>query len=270
MAIMIRAAEKAARALIRDFGEVEQLQVSMKGPGDFVSAADRRAEKILMDELRKARPDYGFLCEESGKTAGSNTENRWIIDPLDGTANFLHGLPHWAISIALENKGEIVAALVHDPVKNETFRAEKGTGAWIQRRRLRVSGRRTLDHALIAGGSFSLTRGATPLCLAQLESLLSRSASFRHLGCAALDLAYLAAGRFDGYWEEKLKAWDCAAGVLIVREAGGFVCDPHTGSDPLKTGRIMASNPFLHDSLKDIIKNAVPLKDTGQNSTGKA
>lgn len=263
MAIMIRAAEKAARSLIRDFGEVEQLQVSMKGPGDFVSAADRRAEKLIMEELRKARPDYGFLCEESGKTAGSDAENRWIIDPLDGTANFLHGLPHWAISIALESKGEIVAGLVHDPVKNEIFQAEKGSGAWIQRRRLRVSGRRTLDHAFIAGGSFSLTRGTTGLCLAQLESLLSHSASFRHLGCAALDLAYVAAGRLDGFWEEKLKIWDSAAGFLIVREAGGFVCDPHTGADPLKTGRIMASNPFLHDALKEIIKNAVPRGDTG-------
>lgn len=269
MTIMMRASEKAARSLVRDFGEVEQLQVSMKGPGDFVSAADRRAEKLIMEELKKARPDYSFLCEESGATPGPDSENRWIVDPLDGTTNFLHGLPHWAISIALESKGEIVAGLVHDPIKNEIFHAEKGTGAWIQRRRLRVSGRRTLDNALIAGGSPKPDRGPIDGWMAQTSALLLRTGSFRRLGCAALDLSYVAAGRTDGYFEEFLKPWDIAAGLLIVREAGGYTSDPYGEASPVLSGRVLASNPFLHESLKSIIKDCVPLKEHRSNPAGK-
>ncbi len=256
MTIMMRAAEKAARSLVRDFGEVEQLQVSMKGPGDFVSAADRRAEKIIMEELKKARPDHGFLCEESGATGNPQAENRWIIDPLDGTTNFLHGLPHWAISIALEFKGEIVAGLIHDPVKNEIFHAEKGTGAWLQRRRLRVSGRRTLDNALIAGAGQNLSRAPTDVYLRQIQAIVTRTAGFRCGGSAVLDLAYVAAGRFDGYWQDSLKPWDVAAGSLIVREAGGFVCDPYGAGNPVFDGKTMASNPFLQDALKEIMKES--------------
>lgn len=270
LTVMMRASERAARSLIRDFGEVEQLQVSMKGPGDFVSAADRRAEKLIMDELKKTRPDYGFLCEESGVTAGADPDHRWIIDPLDGTTNFLHGLPHWSISIALESKGEIVAGLVHDPVKNEIFHAEKGAGAWLQRRRLRVSGRRSLDQALIAGGSPKPDRYPIAEWMARTSAMIQKVASFRRFGSAALDLSYVAAGRADGYWEDHLKPWDLAAGLLIVKEAGGICSEPYDNGNPMQTGSVLASNPFLHEPLKEIIKDSQRGNESGRALTGKA
>jgi myo-inositol-1(or 4)-monophosphatase len=199
--VMSRAADKAARGLKRDFGEVEQLQVSVKGPGDFVSTADTKAEKVLRQELSRARPDYGFLMEESGASEGRDSEHRWIVDPLDGTTNFLHGLPHFCISIALERAGEIVAAVILDPVKDETFWAEKGIGAYLNDRRLRVSSRRQMTNALIATGTPFGQRADRPRYLRQFDAIMANVADVRRLGAAALDLAYVAAGRYDGFWE---------------------------------------------------------------------
>ena len=256
--VMLRAAEKAARSLLRDFGEVEQLQVSMKGPADFVSAADRRAESIIYEELSKARPDFSFLMEEGGEVKGRDGENRFIIDPLDGTNNFLHGLPHWAISIGLETRGEIVAGIIYDPVKDEMFRAEKGGGAFMRNKRLRVSGRRDQTLSVIAGGAPALTRGDRPAYLRQLNAILSQTAGFRRNGAAALDLAYVAAGRFEGYWEADLKPWDVAAGALIVKEAGGFVGTiKNSGKgNAIYDGDVLATNDSLFETLRKILANA--------------
>src|ERR1700719_3255229 len=223
--VMGGAALKAARGLIRDFGEVEQLQVSVKGPGDFVSTADLRAEKVLRAELTKARPGYGLLMEEGGGVAGSDPRHRWIVDPLDGTTNFLHGIPHFAISIALERDGEIVAGIVYDATRDEMFWAEKGAGAYVNEHRLRVSARRGLGDAVIGTGIPFRGRGDHPSYLAALSAVMSSTAGVRRLGAAALDLAYVAAGRYDGFWEFGLKPWDIAAGMLLVKEAGGFVSD---------------------------------------------
>src|SRR3954463_7485351 len=214
--VMTAAALKASRGLKRDFGEVEQLQVSMKGPADFVSNADLKAEKLLRAELSKGRPGYGFLMEESGASAGSDSRHRWIVDPLDGTTNFLHGIPHFAISIALERDGEIVAAVVYDPTRDEMFWAEKGIGAYLNDRRLRVSGRRRLGEALIATGIPFRERGNHPNYLAGLAAIMVETSGVRRFGSAALDLAYVAAGRYDGFWEVGLQPWDIAAGLLLV------------------------------------------------------
>ena len=203
MNVMLRAVEKAARSLTRDFGEVEQLQVSLKGPGDFVSAADMRAEKILHEELLKARPGFGFLMEERGEVAGTDGEYRWIIDPLDGTTNFLHGLPHWAISVALEFRGEIVAGVVYDPIKDEMFRAEKGGGAFMRNKRLRVSGRKDLNLSVIASGDPAIQNPNKARYLRQTELLMKSVAGIRRYGAASLDLTYVASGRYEGYWEEE-------------------------------------------------------------------
>ena len=250
--IMIRAARKAGRGLVRDFGEVENLQVSLKGPGDFVSAADRRAEATLKAELLGARPAYGWLGEESEEIAGEDPTRRWIVDPLDGTTNFLHGLPHWAISIALEHKGRIVAACVFDPVKDEIFVAEKGQGTWMNARRCRVSGRRELGSAVFATGVPFGAKRSLPETLTDLARLMPRCAGVRRFGAAALDLAYVAAGRFDGFWERELKPWDMAAGLLLVREAGGLVSalgEGPGGGNPFETGTVLAAAPDLHEPL---------------------
>ncbi|MGB4057152.1 MAG: inositol monophosphatase family protein, partial [Alphaproteobacteria bacterium] len=223
--IMIKAAEKAARSLIRDFGEVEQLQVSRKGPADFVSAADRRAEEVIHAELKKARPGFGFLMEESGEIKGTDSDSRFIIDPLDGTTNFLHGIPHWCISIGLEEKGEMKAGVVYDPIKDEMFYAEKGQGAFHRRKRLRVSGRINMDSAIITTGAPRRAGGGHELFFKEQRAVWDLGASLRRYGAAALDLAYVAAGRFDAFWERDLKQWDTAAGLLMVKEAGGFLCD---------------------------------------------
>ena len=255
--VMTAAALKASRGLKRDFGEVEQLQVSMKGPADFVSNADLKAEKLLRAELSKGRPGYGFLMEESGESHGSDARHRWIVDPLDGTTNFLHGIPHFAISIALERDGEIVAAVVYDPTRDEMFWAEKGVGAYVNEHRLRVSARRGLGDAVIGTGIPFRGRGDHPSYLAALGAVMPATAGVRRLGAAALDLAYVAAGRFDGFWEFGLAAWDIAAGLLLIREAGGYVSDLTGGHDMLASGDIIAANDHLHLPLAALIKDAM-------------
>lgn len=255
LTIMLRAAEKASKSLLRDFNEVEHLQVSRKGPADFVSAADRRAEEIIYEELKKARPSFGFLMEETGEHKGEDGEYRFIVDPLDGTTNFLHGIPHWSISIALEKGNEIISALVYDPVKNEAFQAEKGTGAFMQKRRLRVSSRQDMSLAVIGGGdAASRTGDVQKSFLKCLSALTGKTSGFRRLGSAALDLAYVAAGRYDGFWEMKLKPWDSAAGVLIVKEAGGAVSSLKGDANPVYADALLASNMSLHQPLKDLLK----------------
>lgn len=257
MNIIFRAAEKAARSLLRDFGEVENLQVSTKGPGDFVSAADRRAEEIIFEELKKARPDYGFLMEEGGVVKGSNPEFTWIIDPLDGTTNFLHGLPHWAISIALKHKDEIVAGLIHDPVKDEIFHAEKNVGAFMRRRRLRVSGRGDLMLATIATGAPRRSKEQRERFIREYQAVLGVAPGLRRFGAAALDLAYVAAGRYEAFWERDLKPWDIAAGILIVKEAGGFATDiDDQRADMLETGNVLAANDKLFNDISRVLKAA--------------
>ena len=254
--VMTRAADKAARGLKRDFGEVEQLQVSLKGPGDFVSTADTKADKVLRQELSRARADYAFLTEESGEIAGSDSEHRWIIDPLDGTTNFLHGLPHFCISIALERAGEVVAGVVLDPVKDEMFWAEKGIGAYLNDRRIRVSSRRQLANALIGTGTPFGERADKPRYLRQLDAVMANVADIRRLGAAALDLAYVAAGRYDGFWEYGLHPWDVAAGLLLVREAGGYASEPGGEGNPLMSGDVLAANDHLHGPLQRILRQA--------------
>jgi myo-inositol-1(or 4)-monophosphatase len=247
--VMTRAADKAARGLRRDFGEVEQLQVSVKGPGNFVSTADHRAEKTIRQELTRARPGYGFLMEESGASIGTDPEHRWIVDPLDGTTNFLHGVPHFCISIGLERAGEIVAGVVFDPIKDELFWAEKGQGAYLNDRRIRVSSRRQLNTALVATGTPYGMTAKRKEYLRQLDAVMAKVAAVRRFGAAALDLAYVAAGRYDGFWEFGLSPWDVAAGLLLVREAGGYVTDPGDAGDPLVTGNVLAANDHLHPPL---------------------
>lgn len=256
MNVMMRASEKAARSLLRDFNEVEHLQVSQKGPGDFVSAADRRSEEIIYEELKKVRPDYSFLMEESGAISGKDSEYRWIIDPLDGTTNFLHGIPHWAISIGLEHKGQIIAGLIHDPVKDEIFHAEKGKGAFMRRSRLRVSGRNELMNATIATGAPRRSQAQKNQFIAEYTAMQSVAPGLRRFGAAALDMAYVAAGRYEGFWERDLKAWDIAAGVLIVKEAGGFISDiDDIRKNPVDTGNILASNEQLFDPIGKVLKS---------------
>jgi myo-inositol-1(or 4)-monophosphatase len=251
--VMTRAADKAARGLRRDFGEVEQLQVSVKGPGNFVSTADHRAEKTIRQELTRARPGYGFLMEESGASAGTDPEHRWIVDPLDGTTNFLHGVPHFCISIGLERAGEIIAGVVFDPIKDELFWAEKGQGAYLNDRRIRVSSRRQLNTALIATGTPYGMTSKRKEYLRQLDAVMAKVAAVRRFGAAALDLAYVAAGRYDGFWEFGLSPWDVAAGLLLVREAGGYATDPQDAGDPFVTGNVLAANDHLHPPLHSVL-----------------
>jgi len=254
--VMANAALKAARGLIRDFGEVEQLQVSVKGPGEFVTAADLKAEKVLRAELVKARPGYGFLMEESGADAGSDRHHRWIVDPLDGTTNFLHGIPHFSISIALERDSEIIAGLIYEPVRDEMFWGEKGGGAFQNDRRLRVSARRQLGEALIGTGIPFVGRGDHGAYLATLGAVMAATSGVRRLGVASLDLAYVAAGRLDGFWEFGLSAWDIAAGIILIREAGGYVSDMTGGADMLATGDVLAANDHLHQPLARLLEQS--------------
>jgi len=247
---------KVSRRLARDFAEVNNLQVSMKGPADFVSTADTTAEKKLVEALRAARPNYGFLLEEKGEIEGKDTHNRWIIDPLDGTTNFLHGLPHFAISVALERDGEIVAGVIFDPAKNEMFTAEKGQGAYLNGNRLRVSGRKDMANSIFATGIPFLGRPGHEVFLKEAEAVMAVSAGIRRFGAASLDLAYVAAGRFDGFWETGLKSWDIAAGIIMVREAGGFVTEINGKRDMLKSGSILAANDQIHAELGSILKKA--------------
>ncbi len=254
--VMIKAARKAGRSLIKDFGEVEQLQVSVKGPGDFVTRADRAAEEIIREELTGARPNYGWLGEESDPVEGKDPTRRWIVDPLDGTTNYLHGMPHWAVSIALQHKGEIVSGVIHDPVKDETFYAEKGSGAWLDGRvRLRVSGRTSMIETVYATGLPFAGNKYLPAELKDLARLLPVCAGVRRWGAASLDLAYVAAGRYDGYWERGLKPWDIAAGIIIVREAGGFVETLRPGQTLLEDGHLVAGSSAIFDKFSKIVRS---------------
>ncbi len=255
--VMERAARRAARGLIHDFGEVEHLQVSLKGPADFVSTADLQAERTLKTELGKARPDYGFLMEEGGATPGDG-KHRWIVDPLDGTTNFLHGIPHFAISIALEREGELIAGVIYDPMRDEMFYAEKGVGAFVNDRRLRVSARQNMAEAVIATGIPFRHRGDHPYYLKLLGAVMGETAGVRRMGSASLDLAYVAAGRYDGFFEMGLSPWDIAAGVLLVREAGGYVSDLAGGRNVLASGDIVAANDRLFDPLGKLLRAAGP------------
>ena len=255
--VMANAALKAARSLLRDFGEVEQLQVSVKGPGDFVSTADFKAERTIKAELTRARPGYSLLFEEGGAEAGSDPRHRWIVDPLDGTTNFLHGIPHFAISIALERDGEIIAGIVYDPVRDEMYSAEKGLGAYVNDRRLRVSARRRLGEAVVGTGMPFGPRADGPAYLASLAAVMTATSGVRRIGAAALDLAYVAAGRFEGFWEFGLSPWDIAAGLLLVREAGGYVSDLSGGHDMMTSGDILAANDHLHLPLAALIRDAM-------------
>ncbi|MBB4197422.1 inositol monophosphatase [Rhodoblastus sphagnicola] len=257
MNVMTAAAFKAGRGLKRDFGEVENLQVSVKGPGDFVTIADKKSEKTLFDELSKARPGYGFILEEGGVVEGSDKSHVWHIDPLDGTTNFLHGLPIFAISIGLERDGQIVAGLVYNPATDDIFVAEKGQGAYYNNRRIRVSARRDMAEGLIATGIPPLANAKIhPTFKAELACVMTRAGGVRRLGAAAIDLAFVAAGRFDGYWERGLKSWDMAAGLLLIREAGGYVSDADGGQAMLTTGGVCAGNEFIHRQLLDLLKKA--------------
>ena len=258
--VMVQAAFKAGKSLARDFGEVQNLQVSLKGPGDYVSQADRKAEKVIRDELLKARPTYGFLGEESEEIKGTDGAHRWIVDPLDGTTNFLHGIPAFAVSIALERNGEIVAAVVLNPATDELFTAERGGGAFLNDRRLRVAARKSLSDAVIACGVPHLGRGNHGKFLIELRHVMGEVAGVRRMGAAALDLAFVAAGRFDGYWEHDLSAWDIAAGILLIREAGGYVTDLDGGSGMLDGGAVVAGNEYIHKALREVLHRPVPAR----------
>ncbi|MEQ1647122.1 MAG: inositol monophosphatase family protein [Hyphomicrobiaceae bacterium] len=261
MTVMMGAARKAGRSLTRDFGEVEQLQVSIKGPANFVSAADHRSEDIVFQELSKARPGYGFLMEERGSVEGADKTHRWIVDPLDGTTNFLHGMPLFAVAIGLEREGQIIAGLVYSPVMEEMFMAEKGKGAFYtdktgRDRRLRVSARKSLDDCLMTTGIPHRGRGHHDRFHREAGHMMKSVAGLRRTGSACLDLAWTAAGRFDGYWEHNLGAWDIAAGAIIVREAGGIVTDFDGGANMLDVGEVCAGNQTVQRMMIDELKKA--------------
>ncbi|MCH7805989.1 MAG: inositol monophosphatase [Proteobacteria bacterium] len=254
--VMAKAAFRAARPLVRDFGEVEQLQVSHKGPSDFVSTADLKVETSLFEQLSHSHPEIGFLMEEQGARGNPDAPKRWIIDPLDGTLNFLHGLPHFAISIALEEQGELIAAIVYDPIRDELFWAARGEGAFVNHRRIRVSSRVKMAEALLATGIPWASRKDHAAFSEELLAIMPKVAGIRRWGVASLDLAYVAAGRYDGFWETQLKPWDIAAGILIVREAGGLVSELDGGQGMVKSGSILASNEKLYDRLFEIFSKA--------------
>ncbi|HWJ87014.1 MAG TPA: inositol monophosphatase family protein [Pelagibacterium sp.] len=257
MNIMVNAAFKAGRGLIRDFGEVENLQVSRKGPADFVSVADKRAEKVIMEELLKARPTYSFLMEEGGEIKGTDGMHRWIIDPIDGTTNFLHGIPLFAVAIALERSGEIVSSLVFNPVMDELFVAEKGNGAWLNNRRLRMAGRRHLSEAVVSTGIKLTGKPTDAVSLRQVAHITPAVAGVRRTGSISIDLAWLAAGRFDGVWEDRLAPWDIAPGLLLIKEAGGFITDYTGGNDAVAKGQVVAGNEPIHAALLKSVQAVV-------------
>src|SRR5499427_2874922 len=254
--VMIKAARKAGRTLKRDFGEIEHLQTSLKGPANFVTAADRHAEEILCEELAHARPGYGFLGEEGGAREGSDKTHRWIVDPLDGTLNFLHGIPHFAISIGLEREGTMVAGVIYNPANDELFTAERGKGAFLNEKRLRVAGRRRLVDAVVSCGLPHHGRGDLDLFRSEFAAVQDKVAGLRRFGAAALDLAWVAAGRLDAYWERNLSPWDMAAGLLMVREAGGFVSDLDGRDDMFGKSEILAGNEAMQRELLTLIRQA--------------
>lgn len=255
--VMDGAARKAARSLIHDFNEVEHLQVSRKGPADFVSEADRRAESILRRELGNAHPEFSMLLEEAGPIGDPDAPDCWVVDPLDGTTNFLHAIPHFCISIAHQQNGEIVAGLILDPLREEMFWAAKGQGAYLNAQRIRVSARRSLSESILATGIPFLGRAGKKEMLAALEPVMEQTAGVRRFGSAALDLAYVAAGRYEGFWEFGLAPWDVAAGVLIVREAGGMVSEIDGGSDPVSGGSLLAANEQLYDPIRRLLRQGL-------------
>ena len=252
--LITKACMKASRSLIRDFGEIENLQVSSKGPGDFVTSADRRTEKILIDELQKAHPEYGIVTEETGIINKSNIKNRWIIDPIDGTMNFLNGIPQFAISIGYEEEGEIKCGVIFNPIMNEMFVAEKGNGAYLNNSRIRVSNKKNLKDALIVTGG---PKGASKIkdkIFSEYIKVSNNVSNVRKFGSAALDMAYVACGRFDGYWQRELNYWDIAAGLIILKEAGGLVNFFEEDKElPLKKN-ILATNSNIHEDLRELIK----------------
>jgi myo-inositol-1(or 4)-monophosphatase len=261
MNVMVGAARKAGRSLARDFGEVEQLQVSLKGPANFVSAADTRAEEILHKELIRARPGYGLLLEEHGEVEGADRTHRFIVDPLDGTTNFLHGIPLFAIAIALEREGELVAGLIYNPASNEMFTAERGKGAFLNDRRIRVAARSELADCIIVTGIPHRGKPGQELFLKEMQAVMASSVGVRRTGAAALDLAWVAAGRFDGFWERNLRAWDLAAGIVILREAGGFVSDADGKDKMLETGSVVAGNETIQRKLLKLLKTVASPRD---------
>jgi myo-inositol-1(or 4)-monophosphatase len=251
---MIDAVRKAARGLTRDFGEVGELQVSRKGPADYVSAADLKAEQVLFEALTTARPGYGFLGEERGLIEGTDKTHTWIADPLDGTTNFLHAIPHFAVTVALERDKQIVAGVTYNPITNELFWSERGKGCFLNDKRLRVAARRDLADSVLATGIPFMGRPGHAIFLKELHGITARVAGVRRFGSAALDLAYVAAGRFDGFWERGLSAWDMAAGVLMITEAGGVVSDADGGAEPLVAGTICAANSDLHGQMLERLR----------------
>ena len=266
--VMTQAATKAGRSLTRDFGEVQNLQVSMKGPADFVSNADRRAEQIVFDELSRARPDWGFLMEERGEVVGKDPQHRWIVDPLDGTTNFLHGIPVFAVSIALERDGQIVAGVVFNPARDELYTAEKGGGAFMNDRRLRVAARKSLPEALVGCGVPFLGHGDHAEFLYEIRQIMAETSGVRRFGAAALDLAMVAAGQLDGFWERGLKPWDCAGGAILVREAGGFVSGLDGEKFDHMRGDIVCGNEFMHKALNEQLAIATRLRDSVKEARG--
>ena len=252
--VMVKACRKAAKTLIRDFGEIENLQVSIKGPGDFVTASDKKVEKILIDELQKARPNYSILSEEIGKI--NNDESfKWIIDPIDGTANFLHGIPHFAISIGLEHDGEIICGIIYDPIKDEMFVAEKGNGSYLNNQRIRVSSRSKLENCIIFTGGPKIGVKNRELFLKEYNNVSSKvPTSIRKLGSASLDMAYVAAGRCDGFWQRDLNYWDIAAGIILVKESGGFVTDFKGEKEYMQNKTILVTNSKINNEMIEILK----------------
>ncbi|MBZ9654623.1 inositol monophosphatase family protein [Phyllobacterium lublinensis] len=255
--VMVQAAMKAGRSLARDFGEVQNLQVSLKGPGDYVSQADKKAEEIVYTELHRARPDYSFLMEESGAIEGADGQHRWLVDPLDGTTNFLHGIPIFGVSIALERQGQIVAGVIFNPAMDELYTAERGGGAFLNDRRLRVAGRSKLVDAVIGTGVPHLGRGHHGNYLVELRNVMGEVSGVRRMGAAALDLAYVAAGRLDGFWETGLSPWDIGAGIILVREAGGFVTDLDGSQDVVESKTVVAGNEAIQRALLKTLKKPI-------------
>lgn len=253
MTVMVNAARKAGRSLARDYGEVQHLQVSVKGPANFVSLADTRAEEIIHAELSKARPGYSFLMEESGEIKGADQTHRWLVDPLDGTTNFLHSIPLFCTSIGLEREGQLVAGVIYNPIIDELYTAEKGKGAFMNDRRLRVAARRTLDDCVVATGIPHRGRPGHAPFLAEIDTVMKQVAGVRRTGSAAIDMAWTAAGRFDAYWERGIKPWDMAAGILMVREAGGFATDLEGGDDMLATGDVLVGNKEIQRALLSLL-----------------
>jgi myo-inositol-1(or 4)-monophosphatase len=252
--VMVKAARRAGRSLKRDLGEIEHLQVSLKGPANFVSLADKRAEEMLFDDLAKARPGYGFIGEEGGPREGADKSHTWIVDPLDGTTNFLHGIPQFAISIALQREATLIAGVIYNPANDELYIAERGKGAFLNDQRIRVAGRRKLDECVIACGLQHIGRGDHELSRVEMAAIQNKVAGLRRFGAASLDMAFVAAGRLDGYWERSLQQWDIAAGQIILREAGGIVTGIEGDDDALTTGHVLCGNEYVHAELLKILK----------------